>query len=345
MFLLRRGGFIFKNYTYSIFLFCSFLHATFSIVAVDTTTGEVGSAGGSCIAGSIIISDIHPGVGVIHTQSYYLPANQNYASSLMEAGYSPSDIILLLEANDVQSNPGIRQYGVVDLYNENNYGMLYEEECLEIDGSIWQGELGTGELAECISQVHSRSASFTGSNCLNWKGHINGVNYAIQGNILLNEQVLLAMEYSFLNTNGSLDQKLMAALQGAKIPGADTRCMDEGISTLSAFIRVAKPDDNEEYYMDLNVNSVITYFNQTGIWIDPVDTLQTLFNNWYDTNFIYDIGDINQDYFIDILDIIELVNLILNENSIGIEFYLSDINQDDMLNIQDLIALVNIILN
>ena len=54
---------------------------------------------------------------------------------------------------------------------------------------------------------------------------------------------------------------------------------------------------------------------------------------------------INQDYFIDILDIIELVNLILNENSIGIEFYLSDINQDDMLNIQDLIALVNIILN
>ena len=57
----------------------------------------------------------------------------------MEAGYSPSDIILLLEANDVQSNPGIRQYGVVDLYNENNYGMLYEEECLEIDGCFTSG--------------------------------------------------------------------------------------------------------------------------------------------------------------------------------------------------------------
>ena len=38
------------------------LFPTFSIVAIDTQTGEVGSAGGSCIAGSIIISDIHPGV-------------------------------------------------------------------------------------------------------------------------------------------------------------------------------------------------------------------------------------------------------------------------------------------
>ena len=43
--------------------------------------------------------------------------------------------------------------------------------------------------------------------------------------------------------NGSLDQKLMSAMQSAKIPGADTRCLDEGISTLSAFIRIAKPGD------------------------------------------------------------------------------------------------------
>ena len=41
-----------------IILFISKIFATFSIVAVDTNTGEVGSAGGSCIGGSIIISDI-----------------------------------------------------------------------------------------------------------------------------------------------------------------------------------------------------------------------------------------------------------------------------------------------
>jgi len=59
---------------------------------------------------------------------------------------------------------------------------------------------------------------------------------------------------------------------------------------------------------------------------------------------MFEIGDINQDAFINILDIIELVNEILNGNTDGIEYYLSDINGDDMLNIQDLIALVNLIL-
>ena len=105
----------------------SFTMATFSIVAVDKNTGEVGSAGGSCIPGSIIISDMHPGIGVIHTQSYWLAANQNYASTLMDQGFSPDQIIALLEENDVQSNPTIRQYGIVDLYSGYNYGIyMYE---------------------------------------------------------------------------------------------------------------------------------------------------------------------------------------------------------------------------
>ena len=122
---------------YLTILFLSNLIATFSIVAIDTATGQVGSAGGSCIAGSIIISDIHPGVGVIHTQSYYLPANQNYASDLMNQGYTPNQIINNLVLNDAQNNPGIRQYGIISFDND-------------------------GE-----------SASYTGENCLDWKGHIN----------------------------------------------------------------------------------------------------------------------------------------------------------------------------
>ena len=322
----------------------SVLTATFSIVAVDTTTGEVGSAGGSCIAGSIIISDIHPGIGAIHTQSYYLPANQNYASSLMDEGLSPEEIIELLEQNDAQNNPSIRQYGIVDLYNSYNYGLLYEHECNEIEGAVWQGTPNSNELGQCTDSTISRSASFTGNNCSNWKGQINGINYAIQGNILLGEDILLGIEEGFLSTNGALDQKLMNAIQGANVPGADTRCLDKGISTLSAFIRVAKSDDSNNYYMDLNVNSVIPYYNETGIWIEPIDSLQSMYNEWYDVSFSYDIGDINQDYSIDILDIIVLVNEILSGNNSGIEFYLSDINGDEILNIQDLISLVNLIL-
>ena len=85
----------------------SFSQDTFSIVAVDPVTGQVGSAGASCIAGSIIISDVHPGVGVIHTQSYWNAANQNYARTLMNMGLSPQQIIDSLIMHDAQGNPSI----------------------------------------------------------------------------------------------------------------------------------------------------------------------------------------------------------------------------------------------
>ncbi|MDP6170332.1 MAG: DUF1028 domain-containing protein [Candidatus Marinimicrobia bacterium] len=85
---------------------------TFSIIAVDTITGKVGSAGASCIQGSIIISDIHPGLGGIHTQAYWNAINQDSASSLMDQGYSPEEIIDWLISNDAQNDPSIRQYGI-----------------------------------------------------------------------------------------------------------------------------------------------------------------------------------------------------------------------------------------
>ena len=145
---------------------------TFSIVAVNPATGEVGSAGASCIAGSIIISDIHPGVGVIHTQSYWNQSNQDSASSLMDLGYSPEEIIDWLIENDAQNNPSIRQYGIIDLIDDG------------------------------------RSAGFTGENCFDYKNHILGQTYAIQGNILLGQEILDSMEITFTSTYGTLDENL-----------------------------------------------------------------------------------------------------------------------------------------
>ena len=69
-------------FRYLPFIFLSFIFSTFSIVAVDLNNGQVGSAGASCIGGSIIISDVHPGVGAIHTQSYWSGYNQLMASDL-----------------------------------------------------------------------------------------------------------------------------------------------------------------------------------------------------------------------------------------------------------------------
>ena len=193
---------------------------TFSIVAVDTITGQVGSAGASCIQGSIIISDIHPGVGVIHTQSYWNAINQDSASSLMDQGYAPQDIIDWLVANDSQNDPTIRQYGIVDL----------------IDGG--------------------RSAGYTGENCYDFKGHKLGENYAIQGNILLGQSILDDMETAFLTQYGTFEEKLMASLMAANVTGADTRCTAYGTPAISAFIRVSEPDNSEDsLFMDINVNN------------------------------------------------------------------------------------------
>lgn len=222
---------------------------TFSIVAIDTITGEIGSAGASCIddsqieGGALIISDVIPGRGAIHTQSYWNSTNQQNAHNRMMEGLSPQEIIDWLSTHDAQNNPSVRQYGIVDF----------------------------------DSAGHSRSAGFTGANCMDYKNHITGPNYSIQGNILLGQQILDSIEAGFLNTEGSFAEKMMAALQGAKVVGADTRCTANGTSSLSAFIRVARPADPiGGFYCDLNVPSL-------PAGMEPIDSLQTLFNAWLET--------------------------------------------------------------
>lgn len=219
---------------------------TFSIIAVDTITGEIGGAGASCIdenaipTGVLIINDIIAGRGGIHTQALWRPANQQNAHNRMMDGMAPQEIIDWLVANDEQNNPQVRQYGIVDT---------------DEDG-------------------HPRSAAFTGTNCSNYKSHITGSNYAIQGNILLGQQILDSMEARFLRTDGTLAEKLMAALQGANVPGADTRCLSQGTSSLSAFVRVAKVDALPgQWWCDLLVPS-------TPYGVEPIDSLQVLFDQW-----------------------------------------------------------------
>lgn len=240
-----------KNYVFTILLiFFIFIQLkaqdTFSIVAVDTITGEIGGAGASCIdesaipGGVLIISDIIPGRGTIHTQSYWNATNQQNARNRMLEGMSPEEIIAWLIANDVQNNPQVRQYGITDFDTLGN----------------------------------PRSAAFTGTNCINYKNHIIGPNYAIQGNILLGQHILDSMEARFLNTEGTLAEKLMASLQGANVPGADTRCLNQGVSSLSAFVRVAMPDDLPgAFWCDLVVPS-------TPWGVEPIDSLQALFDQW-----------------------------------------------------------------
>ena len=270
---------------------------TFSIVAVDTITGEVGSAGASCIQGSIIISDIHPGVGAIHTQSYWNAINQDSAASLMDQGYSPQNIIDWLVENDAENNPTIRQYGIIDL----------------IDGG--------------------RSAGFTGENCFDFKGHKLGENYAIQGNILLGQSILDDMEAAFLTQYGTFEEKLMASLMAANVIGADTRCTPYGTPAISAFIRVADPDNSEDsLYMDINVNNA-------PLTLNPLDSLNVLYWDWKISHYI--LGDINFDRKTDVVDILILADHIQGYQSIlEFAFNPADLNMNGALEITDLYLLV-----
>jgi uncharacterized Ntn-hydrolase superfamily protein len=234
------------NYTSKMVLFLMviltfqakiFSQDTFSIVAVDTITGEIGSAGASCIAGSFILSDVIEGIGAIHTQSYWNATNQQNAHNRMLEGMSPQQIIDWLVANDVQNNPHIRQYGIVDLTR------------------------------------NGESAAYTGVNCLNYKNHVTGPGYAIQGNILLGQVIIDTMHSTFLNTPGPLADRLMATLQAAKIPGADTRCTQYGKSSISGFVKVVRIGDGSNFYLQIVVPN-------TPNSKDPIDSLQTMFNNW-----------------------------------------------------------------
>jgi uncharacterized Ntn-hydrolase superfamily protein len=234
-----------------------FAQDTFSIVAIDSVNGLFGSAGASCVGssssyphGAQILSDVIPGTGVIHTQAAWTSANQQNAHNWMMMGLAPQQIIDSLVANDAGGNPSTRQYGIVD-YNSG----------------------------------HPRSAAFTGVNCSDYKNDTAHLNYSIQGNILMGQKILDSMQVRFLNSVGFLGDRLMAALQGAKVVGADTRCAVRGTSSQSAFIRVGRMTDAaDSLYCDLWMAYPTNYSGQFPV--DPIDSLQTLYDLWKTTTSV-----------------------------------------------------------
>jgi len=243
-----------KKFKQLIFVFVILFHfnsqATFSIAAIDTITGEVGVAGASCIGGSDIIGGIIPGVGCMNAQASVCIPNYNLEQALfdMEAGLSAFNIVGNRIGNDACSFGTFvdRQY-VVTTFQSNDDG--------------------------------TRSAAFTGNNTLEFSGHRKGSNYALGGNILLDVSIIEQMEEAFVNSTGKLSDRLMAVMQAAKVPGADSRCLDEGVSTLSSFIKVAKADDDpNDFFLDIVVPS-------TPYGVEPIDVLQEEYDVWYETAY------------------------------------------------------------
>jgi len=158
--------------------------ATFSLVARDPDTGELGVAVQSkIVAVGTIVPFARAGVGAVATQAL---ANTRYgpvALALLEGGATPAEIIEIFREQD--PDIALRQVGILS---------------------------ATGETAH-----------FTGEECLAWAGSVSGEDYTVQGNILTGPEVIGAMAKAFEESEGVLAERMLAALEAGQEAGGDKR--------------------------------------------------------------------------------------------------------------------------
>lgn len=158
---------------------------TFSIVAHDPTTGQVGLAVQSKAFGvGRIIHHVHPGVGAVATQASVLPAHGTRTLQAMVDGASPEDA---LEAS-LALDEGRERRQVIAL------------------------------------DVHGRTAGHTGSQCIPAASHHLDDDVAVAGNILADDTVVPAMVTAARDpSHRSLARRLLAVLVAAQAAGGDLR--------------------------------------------------------------------------------------------------------------------------
>jgi len=203
--------------------------ATFSIVARDPLTGEVGVAVASRFfsVGSVV-PWAQAGAGAVATQANANVAFGPRGLELLERHASAKEALEILIRGDSGNGTGGRQLGIV-----------------AADGS---------------------SATYTGPNCNAWAGGRNGPNYAVQGNILTGEEVVVAMEKAFLETSGTLARRMYASLVAGDAAGGDSR------GRQSASLLVAKEgagfNGGSDRAIDIRVDDHTDPFRELGRLLD-----------------------------------------------------------------------------
>lgn len=159
-------------------------HGTYSIVALDPATGELGAAVQShwFSVGSLCLW-ARPGVGAVATQSVVEPAHgPNALDRLADGDDAEAALAAVLEPDPLAD---VRQVGVVD---------------------------AAGHVA-----VH------TGPGCIACAGHTTGAHWSCQANMMERDTVPAAMSEAFAAARGDLSDRLMAALEAAEGQGGDVR--------------------------------------------------------------------------------------------------------------------------
>lgn len=157
---------------------------TYSIVARDADTGEIGVAVQTAVFG---VGSVCPwaeaGIGAVSTQAWSRKSHGPSGLLLMRNGHTAPQALDAVLAGDPDRE--VRQVGMIDA-----------------DGN---------------------AASHTGAKTIRYAGHQVGENYAVQANMMLKDTVPAAMAKAFEETSGSLLLRLMAALKAAQAEGGDFR--------------------------------------------------------------------------------------------------------------------------
>ncbi|MFL6211399.1 MAG: DUF1028 domain-containing protein [Pyrinomonadaceae bacterium] len=157
---------------------------TFSIVARDARTGELGVAVQShWFSVGSTVPWAEAGVGAIATQSFVDPSYGRLGLELMRTGKSAPDALKSLIAGD--DGRDVRQVAMID---------------------------AAGHVA-----------AHTGAKCIDAAGHRVGDNFSAQANLMANDKVWPAMAHAFETTKGDLAERMLAALDAAQAAGGDIR--------------------------------------------------------------------------------------------------------------------------
>jgi uncharacterized Ntn-hydrolase superfamily protein len=158
---------------------------TWSIIARDSATGHFGIAVATrFFAVGARVPHFAAGVGAIATQALVNPYYGIDGLKLLRQGKSPRDVIGLLKAGD--SGHASRQLHIVD--------------------------------------AAGRIAAYTGAECVDWCGHVEGCGYSIAGNMLVGARVLDNTAAAYI-ANDALPfaQRLIAAMRAGEAAGGDKR--------------------------------------------------------------------------------------------------------------------------
>lgn len=181
---------------------------TFSIVARDPASGMFGVAASTKLpAVGVLVPYARTGVGAMATQARTNPLLGYDGLDLLQRGYSAGETLKILLGSDPE--PEKRQIGIVD--------------------------------------AQGRSAAHTGSEADPWRGHVLGDGYAVMGNLIVGEEVVVAMAGAFeASADEPLPERLMQALEAGQAAGGDKR------GKQSAAIYTVK--DQPYPYVDLRVD-------------------------------------------------------------------------------------------